>query len=94
MSDLFMRRTAIISECGRYRYRLTREWGDGPLLTFAMLNPSTANAEIDDPTIRRCMSFGRREGASGISVFNLFAQPTPRGLLAHMTQSVQIISMR
>ncbi len=73
MTDLLMRRTAVISECGLYRYRLTREWGDGRLMTFAMLNPSKADADIDDPTIRRCMSFACREGAAGIVVFNLFA---------------------
>ena len=38
-----------------------------------MLNPSTADADIDDPTIRRCMSFARREGAGGIIVVNLYA---------------------
>jgi hypothetical protein len=37
-----------------------------------MLNPSTADANIDDPTIRRCMSFARREGAGGIIVVNLY----------------------
>lgn len=73
MSDLLLRRTAIISECKKYRYRLMREWGNGKLLAFVMLNPSTANAEIDDPTIRRCMSFARRENASGIVVVNIFA---------------------
>jgi hypothetical protein len=43
------------------------------LLPFIMLNPSTADASIDDPTIGRCMSFARREGYGGISVVNLFA---------------------
>jgi hypothetical protein len=70
-------KTAAISDCGLYRYRLTRRWGSGPLLPFVMLNPSTADASIDDPTIRRCMGFSRREGADGIAVVNLFAYRTP-----------------
>ena len=65
--------TADISECGLYRYRLTRTWGTEPPMTFVMLNPSTADAEKDDPTIRRCMGFARREGCGGIVVVNLFA---------------------
>lgn len=72
-ADLLIRKTARISSCGAYRYRLTREWGPGPLLPFVMLNPSVADAEVDDPTIRRCMGFARREGAGGIVVGNLFA---------------------
>lgn len=75
MSDLFenITRRASISSCGTYRYRLTRHWGGGPFLPFIMLNPSTADHEIDDPTIRRCMGFARREGAGGIIVGNLYA---------------------
>jgi len=64
---------AIISPCGLYRYRLSRSWANGAHLTFIMLNPSTADANVDDPTIRRCMGFARREGVSGIHVVNLFA---------------------
>lgn len=73
MTDLLLTRSASISSCGRYRYWLERVWDDRPTLTFVMLNPSTADAEVDDPTIRRCMGFGRREGAGGIVVVNLFA---------------------
>lgn len=73
MVDALIRRRAKISDCGRYRYWLSREWGPGPLLTFVMLNPSTADAEIDDPTIRRCIGFAKREGADGCAVVNLFA---------------------
>lgn len=65
--------SAIISDCGRYRYRLSRLWADGQTLAIVMLNPSTADAEQDDPTIRRCVGFARREGFGGIVVVNLFA---------------------
>jgi hypothetical protein len=68
-----IRRRAKISDCGRYRYWLSREWGPGPLLTFVLLNPSIADAETDDPTIRRCIGFAKREGADGCAVVNLFA---------------------
>lgn len=65
---------AVISSCGAYRYRLTRHWdADLPPMTFVMLNPSTADADLDDPTIRRCMGFAKREGAGGIVVVNLYA---------------------
>lgn len=69
-----MYRDAIISPCGVYRYSLVRQWDQSkPHLPFVMLNPSTADATQDDPTIRRCMSFARREGCGGIVVVNLYA---------------------
>lgn len=68
-----MHRTAHIDSTGVYRYSLGRDWSDEPRMTFIMLNPSKANAIEDDPTIGRCMSFARREGAGGINVVNLFA---------------------
>lgn len=66
-------RGAELSPCGRYRYRLWRRWGEGAPLVWCMLNPSTADALEDDPTIRRCMGFARRDGHGGIEVANLFA---------------------
>lgn len=74
--DLFaepVQRSACISPCGLYRYRLDRSWSGEHALPFVMLNPSTADAKIDDPTIRRCMGFARREGAGGIIVVNVYA---------------------
>ena len=73
MLDLFKSSSAVLSECGLYRYRLERRWADGPKALFIMLNPSTADAEKDDPTIRRCISFAKREGCGGLIVVNLFA---------------------
>lgn len=66
--------SAVLSECGKYRYRLERVLGgDGFVLVFIMLNPSTADATRDDPTIRKCVGFARLWGASKIIVVNLFA---------------------
>ena len=73
MDDLFKSGTAILSDCGLYRYRLTRRWADGPTCGFIMLNPSTADASQDDPTIRRCIGFARRENCGALIVVNLFA---------------------
>lgn len=58
----------------KYRYRLNRTWDESrPPVCWVMLNPSTADAETDDPTIRRCMGFARDWGHGGIVVVNLFA---------------------
>jgi hypothetical protein len=64
---------ADFSPCGRYRYKLSRVWADGDKLAFVMLNPSTADSELDDPTIRRCIRFSRDAGFGGLMVGNLFA---------------------
>lgn len=75
---------AILSPCGRYRYVLRRSWSYTPDLVVVMLNPSTADARTDDPTIRRCMGFARRDGFGGLVVLNLFAwrAAKPAALLA------------
>lgn len=64
---------AVISECGIYRYTLTRQWGDGPCVAFLMFNPSVANAEISDATVRKCIGFSKRWGYGRLIVLNLFA---------------------
>lgn len=69
-----MIKTATISECGKFRYTLGRRWSDGPkLLAFVMLNPSTADADQDDATIRRCIKFAQAHGYDALEVVNLFA---------------------
>ena len=72
-----MKRGAEISDDGRYRYRLWRTWGDGPHVTFIMLNPSTADAEVDDPTVRKCIGLAKTWGCyGGIGIVNLYARRT------------------
>ena len=72
--------TAMLSMDHGHRYWLRREWPD--LIThdqrpgrrlFVMLNPSTADAEQDDPTIRKCRGFSQRDGAGAMGVVNLFS---------------------
>lgn len=69
---------ARISSCERYRYWLSREWSEeNPLrVCFIGLNPSTADAVNDDPTIRRCINFAKRWGYGGLYMANLFAYRT------------------
>jgi hypothetical protein len=65
---------ATLSPCGLYRYSLWRKWDESqPLCTWIMLNPSTADASKDDPTIRRCIGYSKRWGFGGLLVANLFA---------------------
>ena len=70
-------RTAYISSCEKYRYRLSRGWvnmlnNPGAVL-FIGLNPSTADAFSDDPTIRRCTNFTDFLGYRRFYMVNLFA---------------------
>lgn len=75
--------TAIISSCGFYRFRLDRGPFDLPLIApiqalhgksvaFFGINPSTANAEIDDATVRKWTGFCKRWGASRFMVGNVW----------------------
>ncbi|TAF48654.1 MAG: DUF1643 domain-containing protein [Runella slithyformis] len=69
-----MYKDAILSENKRYRYMLTRIWDESkPMVMWVMLNPSTADASNDDPTIRKCIAFAKSWGYGGIYVGNLFA---------------------
>lgn len=74
-----MRRTADFGGEGDcYRWRLARWWDpDLPELVTVMLNPSTADAEKDDPTIRTLVGIAHRWGYGGIRVINLYAYRTP-----------------
>jgi hypothetical protein len=72
--NLNITKSAVISDCSKYRYELIRVWDSSkPMVLFIMLNPSTADANTDDPTIRRCINFANGWGYGGIIVCNLFA---------------------
>jgi hypothetical protein len=78
---------ALFSDDQQYRYILKRVWvtNDEPVPVFIMLNPSSANAETNDPTIKRCMGFAKHWGYSGVEIVNLFAliSTNPKILLNH-----------
>jgi hypothetical protein len=78
-------RGATFSDCRTYRYNLWRLWDDdGPKLNVIGLNPSTADENVDDPTIRRCIGFAMDWGYGGLVMTNLFAfrSTDPKGLTA------------
>lgn len=57
-----------------YRYRLWRFWDKRKgLVLFIGLNPSTADENVDDPTIRRCIGFAMDWGYGGLLFGNIFA---------------------
>ncbi|MBB3167330.1 DUF1643 domain-containing protein [Simiduia aestuariiviva] len=69
-----MKNTAHLSPCRTYRYALWRTWDDNlPPVMFIGLNPSTADEQQDDPTLRRCINFAKSWGYGGVIMANLFA---------------------
>lgn len=70
-----MERSAEISECGRFRWWLKRKWRwstEPKSICFVMLNPSTADAVKDDPTIMQCIMFAKKFGGTELVVRNLY----------------------
>jgi hypothetical protein len=66
--------SATFDRTRRYRYHLSRVWDrEGPRINFLMLNPSTADALVVDPTVRRCLGFAKKWGAGSLEVTNIFA---------------------
>jgi hypothetical protein len=70
-------RHAEISDCGRFRYTLTRSWFNATdserYITYIGLNPSTADGLKDDATIRRLIAFTKSFGYNGFEIRNLYA---------------------
>ena len=64
---------AIISDCGKYRYELHREWDKSKRkVLFIMLNPSTADGLNNDLTTIRCINFAKKWGYGGIMIGNIY----------------------
>lgn len=81
------RKEALLSDDGVYRYYLKRWWDDSrpESLVVIGLNPSTADAEVDDPTIRRCVDFADQLGFGGLVMLNAYdvRATDPAVALAH-----------
>ena len=79
MKKFYRHQDALID--GPYRYLLSRVWAEegekAKTVTFVMLNPSSADADIDDPTVNRCVSFAEGWGFNSLYIVNLFAFRTP-----------------
>jgi len=80
-----MIKSAEFSKCGKFRYQLTRQWSDQPLAMCIGLNPSTANAENDDPTIRILIATLTSLKFGGFKMMNLYAiiESKSKNLMSH-----------
>lgn len=59
-----MKKDATLDKTRKYRYVLKRQWGadDDNFVNFVLLNPSTADENADDPTIKACIKFAQNWG--------------------------------
>lgn len=84
------RRSALLSADRAYRYWLTRAWrDDAAAMVVVGLNPSRADEDADDHTVRRLMGFADREGCGSLTVVNLFAlRSTDPAVLARVRDPI------
>ncbi len=74
MNKGVIHKSAVISEDGQFRYALRRVWDEAaPLVLFVGLNPSFADADLDDNTSTICINYAKRWGYGGLLLGNLFA---------------------
>lgn len=87
------RSDARLSPCGRYRHWLSRPVGSGPLLVFCLVNPSTADDNVDDTTVRKCVSFAKALGFGRLGIVNLFAwrATDPKDLVVAMQRGEDVV---
>lgn len=83
--DLVTTSSALMDPAGVYQYVLVRRWSDATPLVVCMLNPSTADNQVNDPTIVRLIGRAVRGGYGGLVVVNLLARRAkdPQDLAAH-----------
>jgi hypothetical protein len=74
MRNLFEYRSCEFSPDRVYRYALRIAWrAEHGYVIFIGLNPSIADEEVDDPTVRRVCAYADRWGFGGVTMLNLFA---------------------
>ncbi len=76
MTDTAMKRWAVVTGDEVHRLELGRSWSgfEGPMILWVMLNPSTADGNVDDPTVRRCIGFSKLWGFGSLVIVNLVTQ--------------------
>lgn len=87
-------KSASFSPCRKHRFELSRVWDASlPKLMVIGLNPSTADETEDDPTIRRCMAFARRERLGGLLMVNMFSlrSTNPKGAGRKLTGRKRVV---
>ena len=102
MGTIEPKKSATFSSCALYRYTLTRtidqptlfapSQGTG-VIAWCMLNPSTADAENDDPTIRRCIGFSKDWGYRKVLIVNAYAYRAtdPKAMWKSQNDGVDIV---
>ena len=72
-----MIRSAILSKNRKHRYLLSRIWNQkNKKILFIMLNPSSADENIDDPTTKKVISYSKKWGYGGLHICNLYTYRT------------------
>ena len=70
----YLHTSAVLSEDRIYRYELERVWEyHRPTIAWVCLNPSTADENEDDPTLRKCIGFSKLWGYGALFLYNIFA---------------------
>jgi hypothetical protein len=87
--SLFQQSLAHFSDCEHYRYWLRRDWDASlPAIAFLMLNPSTADEVVNDPTIERCQRRAIAMGYGSMIIVNLFPFRLTDSTLLHTADNL------